>query len=435
MPTTLNRDAFERLMTENLDWLLRQPRSLERDHVEMLLRDATRVYYDLPGSHLARRDRVTPDVETHLCTSPPVVTGYRYYRPGDSVPPQHQRRIEADELLPYLSRCNVCGQPSRMPPGFVCFAAPTECAGQLIALPAPPAEKVDEKIGGASDRLPHGTRHVDGEIRIPPDRDSTPAGSCVTRPYDIVGGPVAGAYARHAGVIVDDLRPRTRCSDCQASSDVQAPGDTCGRSYSSWSSTDPAYTGPRCPGTMLQAPTGAEDPEAAAQRPVQGPEEQKTAPITPDVPAVFACGCEVNGLEPVVLCDEAQRLRTDYEARPDKDLPPSMSPAATAWHAHYGLDPFGGALPGGPCDPATGYARQQSRDGRGLTVIEFQVVDARADGRDPNRQLLACSLDTSHQSHTGFMLPDDPCPYAAQVTPLTRCAGTLRVAPLPKPET
>lgn len=38
MPTTLNRAAYFKLVEEDLQWLLQQPRSLERDHIEHMLR-------------------------------------------------------------------------------------------------------------------------------------------------------------------------------------------------------------------------------------------------------------------------------------------------------------------------------------------------------------------------------------------------------------
>ena len=49
MPLTMNRRAFSQLLAEDLDWLLRQPRTLERDHIEMVLKDAPRAYYDQPA--------------------------------------------------------------------------------------------------------------------------------------------------------------------------------------------------------------------------------------------------------------------------------------------------------------------------------------------------------------------------------------------------
>ena len=38
MPTTLNREAYQKLIDEDIAWLERQPRSLERDHVIDVLR-------------------------------------------------------------------------------------------------------------------------------------------------------------------------------------------------------------------------------------------------------------------------------------------------------------------------------------------------------------------------------------------------------------
>jgi len=37
MPMTLNRTAFVQLLNEDLEWLKRQPRTLERDHIEQSL--------------------------------------------------------------------------------------------------------------------------------------------------------------------------------------------------------------------------------------------------------------------------------------------------------------------------------------------------------------------------------------------------------------
>ena len=38
MGTTLNRSAYEKLIAENIEWLLKQPRTLERDHIEAIVR-------------------------------------------------------------------------------------------------------------------------------------------------------------------------------------------------------------------------------------------------------------------------------------------------------------------------------------------------------------------------------------------------------------
>lgn len=50
MPTTLNRTAYERLIREDVEWLLRQPHALERDHIEQVLRDSpSRLYEKVPA--------------------------------------------------------------------------------------------------------------------------------------------------------------------------------------------------------------------------------------------------------------------------------------------------------------------------------------------------------------------------------------------------
>lgn len=47
MSTTLNRSGYKRLIEEDLSWLTDQSRSLERDHIELVLRDSiTRIYGD-----------------------------------------------------------------------------------------------------------------------------------------------------------------------------------------------------------------------------------------------------------------------------------------------------------------------------------------------------------------------------------------------------
>lgn len=43
--TMMNLKAFEQMIAADLDWLLRQPRSLERDHIRRILEDAAEQYY------------------------------------------------------------------------------------------------------------------------------------------------------------------------------------------------------------------------------------------------------------------------------------------------------------------------------------------------------------------------------------------------------
>lgn len=45
MGTPLNKTAYEKLIEENLAWLLAQPRTLERDHIEQIVRHSTAMLY------------------------------------------------------------------------------------------------------------------------------------------------------------------------------------------------------------------------------------------------------------------------------------------------------------------------------------------------------------------------------------------------------
>jgi hypothetical protein len=50
MATKLNRSAFRELIEQDIAWLLAQPRTLERDHIEHILENAERAYYDTTES-------------------------------------------------------------------------------------------------------------------------------------------------------------------------------------------------------------------------------------------------------------------------------------------------------------------------------------------------------------------------------------------------
>lgn len=45
--STLNRDAFQKLIDEDLAWLLKQPRTLEREHIADTMKQAPDIYYGL----------------------------------------------------------------------------------------------------------------------------------------------------------------------------------------------------------------------------------------------------------------------------------------------------------------------------------------------------------------------------------------------------
>jgi hypothetical protein len=40
MGTTTNKKTYEKIIAEDIEWLLAQPRTLERDHIEHVLRDS-----------------------------------------------------------------------------------------------------------------------------------------------------------------------------------------------------------------------------------------------------------------------------------------------------------------------------------------------------------------------------------------------------------
>ena len=46
MGTTLNRQGYQKLVDEDLVWLKQQPRTLERDHIEMIVEQSPKVFYE-----------------------------------------------------------------------------------------------------------------------------------------------------------------------------------------------------------------------------------------------------------------------------------------------------------------------------------------------------------------------------------------------------
>lgn len=65
MPTKLNRSAYQKLIVEDVAWLLRQPRSLEREHIEQVLMVSPDREY---GDNAQMRDNVAIFYE-HLVTT------------------------------------------------------------------------------------------------------------------------------------------------------------------------------------------------------------------------------------------------------------------------------------------------------------------------------------------------------------------------------
>lgn len=47
MSRKLTREAFRKLIAEDLVWLEAQPRTLEREHIAMALKESERFHYDL----------------------------------------------------------------------------------------------------------------------------------------------------------------------------------------------------------------------------------------------------------------------------------------------------------------------------------------------------------------------------------------------------
>lgn len=45
MPTKLNRDAYAQLVAEDIAWLRKQPRSLEREHILLILQGSIKDEY------------------------------------------------------------------------------------------------------------------------------------------------------------------------------------------------------------------------------------------------------------------------------------------------------------------------------------------------------------------------------------------------------
>lgn len=46
MGTKLNKNGYSKLIAEDIEWLLDQPRSLERDHIHDVLKESINLIYD-----------------------------------------------------------------------------------------------------------------------------------------------------------------------------------------------------------------------------------------------------------------------------------------------------------------------------------------------------------------------------------------------------
>lgn len=56
MASKLNRHAYEQLIREDLDWLLAQGRTLERDHIELIVRGSAEHEYAADSEKLPSED-------------------------------------------------------------------------------------------------------------------------------------------------------------------------------------------------------------------------------------------------------------------------------------------------------------------------------------------------------------------------------------------
>lgn len=45
MSMQICKDAYQKLIDEDIEWLFRQPRDLERDHIEAVLRKSVKLLY------------------------------------------------------------------------------------------------------------------------------------------------------------------------------------------------------------------------------------------------------------------------------------------------------------------------------------------------------------------------------------------------------
>lgn len=63
MVLTLNRRTYNKLIDENIEWLLQQPRTLERDHIELILRAEIRGRKVCPKCGFKDGEMLTADID------------------------------------------------------------------------------------------------------------------------------------------------------------------------------------------------------------------------------------------------------------------------------------------------------------------------------------------------------------------------------------
>ena len=60
MSQSVNRETYEKLLAENLEWLDRQPRSLEREHIRAILLASAALIYEPHDPEEYLRQKVQP---------------------------------------------------------------------------------------------------------------------------------------------------------------------------------------------------------------------------------------------------------------------------------------------------------------------------------------------------------------------------------------
>jgi hypothetical protein len=55
MASEINKWAYEKLINEDIEWLLKQPRTLEREHIEVVLRHSPDRYYGIKDLELENK--------------------------------------------------------------------------------------------------------------------------------------------------------------------------------------------------------------------------------------------------------------------------------------------------------------------------------------------------------------------------------------------
>jgi hypothetical protein len=54
MSFKMNQSAYQKLIDEDLAWLMQQPRTLERDHIAMIVKKSVKMYYPEPPEKALR---------------------------------------------------------------------------------------------------------------------------------------------------------------------------------------------------------------------------------------------------------------------------------------------------------------------------------------------------------------------------------------------